>query len=242
MSIMKPLIRSILPEGGDLYWDKVVALLHFDGDLTDETGRVWTPLSGTTIDTVNPIYGKGSLLCAGLDNGCETSNPISDTVADFTIEVTVMFTALPGPVNPAGISNTWLWSQPQNSSQGEYGLGVVEDGANTLLVLDLKAGTSGLYFHSDPLELETDKKYHVAHSYESGVHRVFLDGMKVIEVTYAVGWKNTNRPFAIGRLLVPNYSQYRGGSFAKYDELRITKGVARYTENFTPPNRPFPNK
>lgn len=225
----------------DPYWANVVSLLHFDGDLTDETGRSWTMLSGTSIDTTDPIYGTGSLLCAGLDHGCYTTNPINDSSVEFTVETTVDFTSLPGPTNPNGSKTTWLWSQPQNSPNGEFGVRIDESEGAYLVALDLRGGTAGLYLPSDPLDLIVGEKYHFAHAFDGSVHRLFLSGEKILEVPHTVGWKNTDQPFYIGRCLIPRYTNYRGGAFARFDSFRITKGVARYTENFIPPTAPFPN-
>ncbi len=59
-----------------------------------------------------------------------------------------------------------------------------------------------------------------------------------------------NGSLQVGRFLsatLPSFSQVTlGGSSSEhgtgfYDEVRITKGVARHTTNFTPPTAPFPN-
>lgn len=222
----------------DPHWDKVVALLHFDGGLVDETGRVWTLTGGATTTPSDPIYGTGSLLCNGLTDSASTPNPIGSTTDPFTIETAFVLTDLLGPINSAGQRRTALWGQPNNSGAGEYGLRVLDG----LLALDLRGGTASHGTHyAEPIALEVGTKYHVAHSFDGAHHRIYLDGKKVIEVELSIGWKNTTQNFSLGMLYVPDYSSTRNGSFAKFDELRITKGIARYTENFDPPTAPFPN-
>ena len=240
MNVMKPLMQP-LTDRRDPHWDKVVSLLHFNGRLTDETGREWTMLPGTTIDTSSPIFGAGSLLCGGLDHGCSTSNPIADPAAKFTIEVFFELTSLDGPLNPEGDKLHTLWGQCRSSSCGEQGVLIEEDGT---IRVEFRAGTcsASLQAYSEAIPWEVGKRYHIAHCYDGNRHQIFLDGVQVISVTQSFGWKNTDGQFYIGRMFVPPYSQHRSGAFAKYDSFRITKGVARYTENFTPPNRPFPNK
>ncbi|MNL45546.1 hypothetical protein D3C87_1682020 [compost metagenome] len=67
------------------------------------------------------------------------------------------------------------------------------------------------------------------------VYRYFIDG--VLQATTTASGNMDNGAaisYAIGT---------RNGTFKGYiDELRITKGVARYTTNFTVPTLPFPNR
>jgi hypothetical protein len=70
--------------------------------------------------------------------------------------------------------------------------------------------------------------YHVAWVRNSSNFRVYLNGVSEASVTSSTDYTSTQ--FSIGQRI--------GGttSFTGYiDDLRITKGVARYTANFTPP-------
>lgn len=222
----------------DPYWASVVALLHFDGDLTDETGRSWTLGSASKINSSTPIFGSGSLETTGLGDGAYTSNPISDTSTPFTIETYVEILVLPPPKNSYGATD-WMafWSQNQSSGNGEYGLWVQGD----LFILDLRASGGGANGVTLPTPLVINKLYHLAHTFDGTTHRAFLDGVLLVSVNHSNGWPNTDQPFRIGQMYSPSYGQYRSGGYCLYDEFRITKGVARYTENFTPPTEPFPN-
>jgi hypothetical protein len=76
---------------------------------------------------------------------------------------------------------------------------------------------------------------HFALSCTSTTARLFVNGTQIGTAT--VTQQNTNMSLVIG--------VYGGGNLYYFngylDELRLTKGVARYTGNFTPPNSPFPN-
>ena len=46
---------------GDEHWDKVVALLHFDADLTDKTGKTWTARGSASVSDEQSVFGGLSL-------------------------------------------------------------------------------------------------------------------------------------------------------------------------------------
>lgn len=106
---------------------------------------------------------------------------------------------------------------------------------------------SGLKYYvngSTPAEMNTavtlNTWHHVAYSRSAGIGRFFVDGVQIgsnytDNVNYGtsadlvIGQVGDNRAFASG---------YLKGAV---DEVRITKGVARYTANFPVPSAPFPN-
>ena len=82
-------------------------------------------------------------------------------------------------------------------------------------------------------DLVTDVYYHIAVSKSQGVTRLFVDGNEIgstpdtLSGDYDVltfGYPKTGLNYFAGQI----------------DGFRITKGVARYTANFTPPTEPFP--
>lgn len=84
--------------------------------------------------------------------------------------------------------------------------------------------------------ISANQWYHFAFVRSSGVTKLYLDGVKT-GVDYADSNNYLSSNVRIG------YNANNVYPFNGYiDDFRITKGVARYTDNFTPPEAPFPDK
>jgi hypothetical protein len=79
--------------------------------------------------------------------------------------------------------------------------------------------------------------YHVAISRASGVVRTFVNGNLANTVSYSTAIGAQNRNLYIGKQ--PTTSRYFKGYL---DDIRITKGIARYTQNFILPTTEFLTK
>ena len=78
---------------------------------------------------------------------------------------------------------------------------------------------------------------HIAYARAFGVLKIFANGVEVYSEANTVDYQST-RPLTIGAAA----GSFRAEDLNGYiDDLRITKGVARYTTNFTPPTAPFPD-
>jgi hypothetical protein len=74
--------------------------------------------------------------------------------------------------------------------------------------------------------------YHVAFVRNSSTSKLYIDGTELISVSDSTNYTDTN--FTIGGWYSSSYLLN-----GYIDDLRITKGVARYTANFTAPTAPF---
>jgi hypothetical protein len=84
----------------------------------------------------------------------------------------------------------------------------------------------------------TSTWYHVAVTRASGTLRLFIDGTQVGTTTNSSSYTSVTS-LSIGRNADAGGIQYLNGYM---DDIRITKGVARYTAAFTPPPAAFPNQ
>ncbi len=88
-------------------------------------------------------------------------------------------------------------------------------------------------FNITPNSVTYSSWNHIAVTRSSGTVRIFLNG--VIDLTVTINTNLTNSSMTIGQSLL-----YANSNITGYiDDLRITRGVARYTANFTPTSSPF---
>ena len=80
--------------------------------------------------------------------------------------------------------------------------------------------------------------YHVAVTRASGTLKLFINGTQVGTTTNSSSYTSVTS-LSIGRNADGGGIQYLNGYI---DDIRITKGVARYTANVTPPTVAFPNQ
>lgn len=108
--------------------------------------------------------------------------------------------------------------------------------------------SSGLRYYTNNADritgssLSTGTWYHIAVSRASGSTKLFIDGTQSGSTYSDSNNYGGSAPLGIGTYWSAGSPVTTDTLNGFIDDLRITKGVARYTAAFTPPNRAFPDK
>jgi hypothetical protein len=210
----------------DPYFSSVVALLHLNGTdgsttFTDVIGNTWSGGGDAQIDTAQSQFGGASLLLDGTGDyiGGPSGSPFNFGTGDFTVECFVRMASL------TGIQQVFAGSQ--NGDVSIYMDGGVPAIGRRSVAVD-QTGSSGV---------SVDTWTHVAWSRAAGTLRIFVAGTSVASAANGNGYDAGGGNVIVG-------CSTTGGAFpfnGWMDEIRITKGVGRYTSNFTPPSAAFPD-
>lgn len=227
----------------DPYFANVIALLKFEDGIIDATGRVWTVRgSQAIVRSESALVGEKGLRIDGLDSSVDTTTQLDISGAmPVTIEGFMRIASYTGPKMPsANVYRQSIFGQSGNfGSRDQY---IAIDSGKVVLYRD-SAYSGGSVINAKGVNLvPLNEKFHFEYSFDGTRARVFINGVKEIDVASANGWANTGYPFRIGAAYNVGYPQYRAGANADFDEIRITAGVARHTDNFTPPSGPFPGR
>ncbi len=228
-ALIRPILRSLLRENpvsgpSDPDFSSVVLLLDFAGDdgatnITDlsNSAHVDTFVADAQIDTAITALGENTLLLDGTGDFIHfpDSADWDFGTGDFTVECSFQ--------SAADARTGVLFSNRDDTVTGWS----VQHISGTALRF-LNGDTSIKAETWNPVE---GTMYHVAISRSGTSLRMFIDGVELgsatTDSTDLTGSTNT---LGVGALPIP--AQNVLGSIGA---VRITKGVARYTANFTPP-------
>jgi len=223
---------------GDPNFSSVSLLLHLDGtngstDFTNadssSSPKTITDEGSAQISTAEAKFGQSLLLNDANTYANYLSTPdnagFQFGTGDFTVEAWI-----------------YLISKPRStasilcSGSSDYGLNggyFVVDSSNKI-----QFGIPGSVVSGGAIS--TGQWYHVAGTRSGTTIRAFIDGAVVATGT---GDSNTYNFSKDGLLVGRNGWDGLGsqGFYGYIDDVRITKGVARYTATFTAPTAPFPD-
>jgi hypothetical protein len=186
------------------------------------------------ISTTQSKFGGSSMYFDGNGDYLKGSQPsILQDIAggDFTIEFWVYFDSVAG--------DRALVSKYGNAAENAGDLGYVVQWVQATNVLRLvlgKGSGSGDALYTWSWTPSTGVWYHVAVTRSGTSGRAFIDGTQ-IGTTSTLITNDVVSPNSIQVGKTHTVAQYMNGYI---DDLRITKGIARYTSNFTPPTTAFP--
>jgi len=206
----------------------VSLLLHMDGSngsttFTDSSSNAFTvtPFGNAQISTTDPKFGTGVLTLDGSGDYLQTpaDSAFQFGTGDFTIECWVYLNS--------GNTNDGLFAL-EASSGSKIPAVLVENGQ---WKLSLTTGSSqfaqgtaiaGVWQHLALVRSGTDVK-------------LFVGGTQL----GATRTNSTN--YTTNKLSIGYYFSSSFAINARIDDFRVTKGIARYTANFTPPTAAFPD-
>lgn len=233
---------------GDPFYQYVTLLLHFDGadgatsdiDYGPQARPITFENSAALSDFTAPFGSGTSLdLTAGGDARVNCGDYFSYTfgAGQFTIEAEVYLDNFPD-TTPMMIVSKWTPAPGR-----EFQFWCQRSGSNVTFYFDVSTTGSDAFgqlttWVGSPLttsDFNTGAWYHVCVDFDGATYRFYLNGtLKMTGATVRTIYNSTT-PLYIGNRETGSGYSWRG----YIDEVRITKGLARYRGiNFTPPSAP----
>lgn len=206
-------------------------LAHFNENLTDASYLDHAYIDGSTAsETTIKVLGSGSRYWNGsawLDYTIQGTE--FDFPAEFTLETYVRFTGLTGWQD--FISRTYFNDEQQ-------GYGITKSGVNNKVQLTYAVNGAVTTIVESTTVMTINTWYHVAVTRDSSnTVRLFING--ILEDTELSYTTLLNGEDVLGIGAIPDGShgtrfQHLSKLSGYLDEVRISKGVCRYTSDFTP--------
>lgn len=216
-------------------YTNTVLLLHGNGangstNIVDSSRVAGGPktiavVGDAKISTVQSKFGGGSIALDG--NGDYLLSPLSSDLSfpgNFTVESWIYLTALNALNNASYITDF------RSGGSNNFTLGVINSGGNgRLYAFSSGADVTG------SMNVSLNTWNHVSFVRNGSVLTLYLNGAAC--GTLSTSFSQSSTGLYIGSRFT-GLTEYVSGYL---NDLRITKGIARYTSNFTPPTAPFPD-
>jgi hypothetical protein len=212
-------------------------LANFDGadgdtSYTPYTAQAFTMGSGNRIESDQKVFGATSLYCGGTAAAwVADSDDWSFGSGDFTIDLRVRMRAHDG-VNAQALCGQSNSTATASTRQNQ----IIILGSKKMQFSLWNTSATRLDSTTGATVLNIDTWYHVALVRNGNTATLYLDGTAecTLDLT-GVTLQNAASIFSFGAIgdFTSNFTQ------AYLDEFRISKGIARWTANFTPPTSPY---
>jgi hypothetical protein len=232
-SNFRPPAAALPDTSWDPYWSSVISGLHFDGTNGATTtscvkGQTYTLHNGAALSTATKKWGSAALALDGTNDyiTAPDSADFNFGAGDFTLECWV---------RPAAFANNVdLITKRSAFTYGPFSLYLQTDGRMRLLSSGDGANW-GVDITAAAGALTANTWAHVAATRSGNVWTVWVNG--VSQATTTVSHTVMTNATAVSVGAQANGANPFNGHI---DDVRITKGVARYTASFTPPIAAFP--
>lgn len=213
----------------DPYFGNVSLLLPFDSNFQDFSTNNFTVIANgnAQISNTEIKFGGGSAYFNGNDYLVISENSAFNLGdgSNYTVEMWVNISSFQGQADAPRII-----SFETNSTA--WGLIIDPNNPNGNLIWNNYGTSSGNIIANNAISLNTWA--HIALVKNGSRVSLYVNGIEIGFRTDTNAMPNGNARITIGGSTI----QYAYQEFYGYiDDLRITKGVARYTSNFIPPNR-----
>ena len=236
---LRAALAGQVSSGGDPYFNNVSLLLHGDGTNGSTTFvdsspslKTITAAGNAQISTSQSKFGGASIRFTA-DSTDHLSTPASSSLQitsaeDFTVEAWIYLLG-------NRTYNYFVSKGGASTREWAFAAGPT----NLVFYWSTNGGSSGDSAVSRAATLPLNTWMHVAAVKSGSTIKLFKDGQQQGSDGAFTSIYSGNGTFWVGRFV--DFGAISHSLNGHIDDLRITKGVARYTANFTPPTAAFPD-